>query len=70
MQNLDAAQWADDEQYATTIARLRHRAAVNELIAPAAPGTTAPKSWPRNCRPAAWPRPRWPTSRRCTPMST
>ena len=33
MGNLDAAQWADDEQYATTIARLRHRAAVNELVA-------------------------------------
>ena len=33
MQNLDAAQWADDEQYATTIARLRHRTAVNELVA-------------------------------------
>jgi crotonobetainyl-CoA:carnitine CoA-transferase CaiB-like acyl-CoA transferase len=30
---LDAAQWADDEQYATTIARLRHRTAVNELVA-------------------------------------
>jgi crotonobetainyl-CoA:carnitine CoA-transferase CaiB-like acyl-CoA transferase len=33
MGDLDAAQWADDEQYATTIARLRHRAAVNELVA-------------------------------------
>jgi crotonobetainyl-CoA:carnitine CoA-transferase CaiB-like acyl-CoA transferase len=33
MGHLDAAQWADDEQYATTIARLRHRTAVNELVA-------------------------------------
>ena len=33
MQHLDAAKWADDERFATTIARLRHRAAVNELVA-------------------------------------
>jgi benzylsuccinate CoA-transferase BbsF subunit len=33
MRDLDAAKWADDEQYATTIARLRNRAAVNELVA-------------------------------------
>ena len=33
MSHLDAAQWADDERFATAVARLRHRAAVNELVA-------------------------------------
>ena len=33
MGQLDAAQFADDERFATTIARLRHRAAVNDLVA-------------------------------------
>ena len=33
MGHLDAAQWADDERFATAVARLRHRAAVNELVA-------------------------------------
>jgi benzylsuccinate CoA-transferase BbsF subunit len=32
-QQLDAAKWADDEQFATTIARLRNRTAVNEAVA-------------------------------------
>jgi crotonobetainyl-CoA:carnitine CoA-transferase CaiB-like acyl-CoA transferase len=30
---LDAAEWADDERFATTVARLRHRTAVNDLVA-------------------------------------
>jgi benzylsuccinate CoA-transferase BbsF subunit len=30
---LDAAKWAEDERFATTIARLRNRTAVNDLIA-------------------------------------
>jgi benzylsuccinate CoA-transferase BbsF subunit len=33
MGQLDAAQFADDERFATTTARLRHRAAVNDLVA-------------------------------------
>jgi benzylsuccinate CoA-transferase BbsF subunit/naphthyl-2-methylsuccinate CoA transferase subunit len=33
MQQLDAATFADDERFATTIARLRNRTAVNELVA-------------------------------------
>jgi crotonobetainyl-CoA:carnitine CoA-transferase CaiB-like acyl-CoA transferase len=33
MGHLGAAQWADDERFATAVARLRHRAAVNELVA-------------------------------------
>ena len=31
--HLDAAEFAEDERFATTIARLRHRAAVNDLVA-------------------------------------
>ncbi len=33
MTQLDAAKFADDERFATTIARLRHRTAVNDLVA-------------------------------------
>jgi hypothetical protein len=29
---MDAATWAHEERFATTIARLRHRTAVNELV--------------------------------------
>jgi crotonobetainyl-CoA:carnitine CoA-transferase CaiB-like acyl-CoA transferase len=31
--HLDAAAWAQDERFATTVARLRHRTAINDLVA-------------------------------------
>ena len=69
MQHLDAAEFADDERFATTVARLRNRTAVNELVAERTPHYAA-EELARRCRAAAWPPPRWRTSRRCTPMST
>ena len=61
---------ADDERFATAIARLRNRKAVNELVAERTRHYVAEDARRSGCRAAVSPPPRWRTSRRCTPTST